>query len=105
MAAIMSSRPLFARWSGKKPRLPTIMPNVIGRDLPLFISLYPRCLPEDYIQCDKCRSHYDGPEDGTLPDWQMAFRRDHGAAEDQVGEFGCTVIPSEGHLPVWQRPI
>jgi SSS family solute:Na+ symporter len=19
--------------------------------------------------------------------------------------FGCTVIPSEGHLPVWQRPI
>jgi SSS family solute:Na+ symporter len=19
--------------------------------------------------------------------------------------FGCTVLPSEGHLPVWQRPI
>ena len=30
MAAIISSRPLLARWSGKKPRLPTIMPNVIG---------------------------------------------------------------------------
>src|SRR6185369_4055316 len=41
MAAIMSSRPLFARWSGKNPRLPTIMPNAIGRDLPLFISLFP----------------------------------------------------------------
>src|ERR1017187_4669952 len=39
MAAIISWRPLFARWSGKNPRLPTIMPNVIGRDLPLFILL------------------------------------------------------------------
>src|ERR1035437_440077 len=40
MAAIMSVRPLFARCSGKNPRLPTIMPNVTGRDLPLFISLF-----------------------------------------------------------------
>src|ERR1035441_10610653 len=39
MAAIMSVRPLCARCSGKNPRLPTIMPNVIGRDLPLFILL------------------------------------------------------------------
>src|ERR1035441_10987034 len=39
MAAIISVRPLCARWSGKNPRLPTIMPNVIGRDLPLFILL------------------------------------------------------------------
>src|ERR1035437_8291009 len=38
MAAIMSVRPVRARCSGKNPRLPTIMPNVTGRDLPLFIS-------------------------------------------------------------------
>src|ERR1035441_8934867 len=34
----MSSRPLLARWAGKNPRLPTIMPNVTGRDLVSFIS-------------------------------------------------------------------
>ncbi len=28
-AAIISSRPLVARWLGKNPRLPTITPNVI----------------------------------------------------------------------------
>src|ERR1035437_8144687 len=38
MAAIMSVRPVRARCSGKNPRLLTIMPNVTGRDLPLFIS-------------------------------------------------------------------
>src|ERR1035437_81665 len=41
----MSVRPLCARCSGKNPRLPTIMPNVTGRDLPLFILL---CLSLPY---------------------------------------------------------
>src|ERR1035441_3075350 len=59
MAAIMSVRPLCARCSGKNPRLPTIMPNVIGRDLPLFILLpfvvyqkmsTRKCLPENVYQ-------------------------------------------------------
>ena len=47
----------------------------------------PSLFTRKYIQCDECRSHHAGPEDGTLPDGQMAFRRDLGAAEDQVGQF------------------
>ena len=33
----ISARPLSARWSGKKPRFPTITPNVVRRGFPLFI--------------------------------------------------------------------
>ena len=46
-AAIISERPLCARWSGKKPRFPTITPKVMRRACPLVIELISLSLAEN----------------------------------------------------------
>src|SRR6516162_8141260 len=78
MAAIISSRPLLARWSGKNPRFPTIMPNVIFKLLRL---------PEDDIHCYKCDADNGRPKHRPLNQPQMAFTRNLRATHHQADEF------------------
>src|ERR1039457_4427143 len=99
MAAIISVRPLCARWSGKNPRLPTIMPNVIGRDLPLFI-LLPFVVYQKMMfnarkaaatmpaqKMGRCQTGRSPSEGITVQPYTRLLRGDHGAAVHQVGQF------------------
>src|SRR5450432_321239 len=73
MAASISARPLLARWPGKKPRLPTIIPKVTGRGLTSIIRLFP--FPWQELKSIDA-AHYD--QQGTPPDAGVQFRQYHG---------------------------